>query len=135
MDFLVRIERFQYITATPWVKKAYSLAPFSRACPLRDACITRRFGTVPRLLIFAKGNPIPRDEGSDFRQTRPGPSAIYNQVPRKMTMATRKFDHDPRHFDERGDERRREDRAETDAEGSPDSAVMNRCASAVNPAG
>src|SRR5271168_1810788 len=111
--------------------KSSSLAPFSRAWPLRGAGITRRFGTVPRLLIFAKENPIPPDKGSDFRQTRSGPGAIYNQVPR----STRKFDRDARHFDERGDERRREDRAETDAEGSPCSAVRNFCASAVNPAG
>jgi hypothetical protein len=52
---------------------------------LRDARITRRFGTVPRLLIFTKENPIPPDEGPDFRQIRPGPGAIYNQAPRKMT--------------------------------------------------
>lgn len=134
MDFLVGIERFQYVTATPRPKKLFLLL-FSRAWPLHGARITRRFGTVPRLLIFANENPIPSDEGSDFRQTRPGPGAIYNQVPRKMTMATRKFDHDARHFDERGDERRREDRSETDAEGSSRSAVRNFCASAVNPAG
>ena len=85
--------------------------------PLRDARITRRFETVPRLLIFAKEKSVHRTRDRIFAK------------------ATRKFDHDDRHFDERGDERRREDRAETDAEGSPCSAVRNFCASAVNPAG
>ena len=53
-------------------------------------------------------------------------------VPRFLISEKKKYAH---HLDERGDERRREDGAETEAEESPCSAGKNFCARAVNPAG
>jgi hypothetical protein len=114
LGFLSEFSVFNMLQRHPRPKKLFSCSFFPRLALARRAHhpAIRPSTTVTD---FCKGESDSAGRWFGLSPKSAGPGAIYNQVPRKMTNGNAKFDHDDRHFDER----RREDRAETDAEGSP----------------